>query len=566
MPYAALFIAVRGRVLLYIYERVWYNGGVRERVKHVRKHLGNGFQIVLVGALTGTFAGVVVTLYTVLAAMAEDFSRGYYAFFRAQPAFIPLLLLALFLGAVVIGGTLRFLPVIRGSGIPQTEGALRGLMRFKWYRALTGMFAASLFTIFMGLSAGAEGPSLMIGGACGCGASDMLRRNALIRRYQITGGACAGLAVAFNAPFTGMMFAFEEGQKRFTPEVFVCAFSSVVFAVLVRNLLYAAFGMDVGAYFTTFSFAAADGTQPVFYAYVLLAALVCALAGVGFYFLVFFAKRLFARLTFWKGVGKMTIPFLLAGAAGLLTAYAMGGGHDFISALGSGSEGVERIFSSPLWATVLIVVIVKLILTVVNMGAGVPCGAFIPMLAVGAGIGALMSYLCGAMGMDAAYSDALVVICMAAFFTTVVKAPITGVVMTVELTWNYLFLLPAVIGVAVGYLVGELFRTKPIYDRLLDDMLAENRKGEPAQSFAVRCRVTAEGIAAGRAVRDILFPPDVRILRVERGDAHFTLDGNTILLAGDVLTVEGEEQDGDEVRETLAETLGEEISDETDPR
>lgn len=83
MPYAALFIAVRGRVLLYIYGRVWYNGGVRERVKHVRKHLGNGFQIVLVGALTGTFAGVVVTLYTVLAAMAEDFSRGYYAFFRA---------------------------------------------------------------------------------------------------------------------------------------------------------------------------------------------------------------------------------------------------------------------------------------------------------------------------------------------------------------------------------------------------------------------------------------------------------------------------------------------------
>lgn len=119
---------------------------------------------------------------------------------------------------------------------------------------------------------------------------------------------------------------------------------------------------------------------------------------------------------------------------------------------------------------------------------------------------------------------------------------------------------------AVGYLVGELFRTKPIYDRLLDDMLAENRKGEPAQSFAVRCRVTAEGIAAGRAVRDILFPPDVRILRVERGDALFTPDGNTVLLAGDVLTVEGEEQEGDEVRETLAETLGEEISDETDPR
>ena len=53
--------------------------GVKERVKHIRKQFGYGLQIVLVGALTGTFAGVVVTLYTVLAAMAEEFSRGYYA-------------------------------------------------------------------------------------------------------------------------------------------------------------------------------------------------------------------------------------------------------------------------------------------------------------------------------------------------------------------------------------------------------------------------------------------------------------------------------------------------------
>ena len=530
--------------------------GVRERTKHIKKHVSYRLQIVLVGALTGTFAGVVVTLYTVLAAMAEEFSRGYYAFFRTHPAFIPLLFLALFLGAVVIGGTLRAIPIIRGSGIPQTEGALRGLMRFKWYRALTGMFAASLFTIFMGLSAGSEGPSLMIGGACGYGTSDLLRRNALIRRYQITGGACAGLAVAFNAPLTGMVFAFEEGQKRFTPEVFICAFSSVVFAVLVRGLLRAAMGLETGAYLTTFSFAAADMTQPLFYLYVLLGSVLCALAGVGFYFLVFAAKKLFAQLTFWKGMGKMVVPFLLAGAAGLLTAYLMGGGHEFISALGSGSAGIERIFSSPVWATVLIVVIGKLIVTVVNMGAGVPCGAFIPMLAIGAGLGALMSCLCGAMGMDAAYADALIVICMAAFFTAVVRAPITGAVITLELTWNFAFLLPALIGVAVGYLAGEIFRTKPIYDRLLDDMLSESAEYS-AHAFAARFRVKAGSVAAGRAVRDVLLPADSRITRVERGAEHFVPDGNSVLLAGDVLTIEGEERTEGETCEALAETVGE---------
>ena len=60
-----------------------------------------GAQIVAVGAVTGLFAGVVVTLYNRLASLAEEFSQGYYGFFRENPAFIPLLFLALFLGAVI---------------------------------------------------------------------------------------------------------------------------------------------------------------------------------------------------------------------------------------------------------------------------------------------------------------------------------------------------------------------------------------------------------------------------------------------------------------------------------
>ncbi|MDE5897185.1 MAG: chloride channel protein, partial [Clostridia bacterium] len=210
---------------------------MKDFVKRIGSKAGSGAQIVVVGGLTGLFAGIVVTLYNLLASMTEEFASGYYGFFRDNPAFIPLLFLALALGSVVIGGTLKFLPMIRGSGIPQTEGATRGLIHYKWWQVLPAMFAASLFTIFMGLSAGSEGPSLTVGGACGYGVSDLLKRNAMVRRYQITGGACAGLAVAFNAPLTGMAFAFEEAHKRFTPEVFICAFSSVIVAVLTRNLL-----------------------------------------------------------------------------------------------------------------------------------------------------------------------------------------------------------------------------------------------------------------------------------------------------------------------------------------
>ena len=215
-------------------------------------------------------------------------------------------------------------------------------------------------------------------------------------------------------------------------------------------------------------------------------------------------------------------------------------------------------FSSPVWVTVLVVVIVKLLVTVVNMGAGVPCGAFIPMLAVGAGLGALMSYVCAAMGMQAAYADALVIICMAAFFTAVVRAPVTGVVMTLELTWNFAFLLPVLIGAAAGYLMGELFRTRPVYERLLDEMLAESAEEYKVRAFAARFRVKAGSVAAGRALRDVLFPQDARVTRVERGEEHFIPDGNTVLLPGDILTVEGEERAGGETAGALAETVGEE--------
>ena len=529
---------------------------MREHGKHIGRRLSGSLQLVLVGALTGAFAGVIVTLYCVLASFAEDFSRGYYSFFREAPAFIPLLFAALFLGAIVVGGFVRFLPCIRGSGIPQTEGAIRGLMRFSWYRALTGMFAASLLCIFLGLSAGSEGPSILIGGSAGAGTGETLRTNALVRRYQVTGGACAGLAVAFNAPLTGMAFAFEEAQKRFTPELFVSAFSSVAVAVILRNVLFTAFGMPVGAYFGTFSFAGADMLAPMFYVYVLFAAILVSLAGVAFYFALFAVKKLLGRLTFWKGTGKFLIPFLLAGAAGLVTINAMGGGHAFISSLGSGSVGVVPVFSAPLWATLLIAVLLKFLVTVCNMGAGVPCGAFIPMLSVGAGLGALLSLLLQEMGMDAACSDALIVICMAVFFTALVRAPVTGVLMTLELTWDFAFLLPALIGVAAGYLIGDAFRVRPVYDRLLDEMVAE---GGDVRRFAARFSVEEGSAAAGRQLRDILLPADIRVTRVERGEERFIPDGNTVICAGDVLTAEGE-ADAREAKSELSALFGGELS------
>lgn len=524
-------------------------------------------QIVAVGALTGLVVGVVITCFTALCALAEEFSRGYYGFFRDRPAFIPLLFLALLLGSVLIGAVMRFLPSVKGSGIPQTEGATRGLFRFKWYEAVTGMFAAALFTIFMGLSAGSEGPAIMIGGGCGSLTNDLLRRNAVVRRYQVTSGACAGISVAFNAPLTGMAFAFEEAHKRFTPEVFVSSFSSVVAAIVVRNLLRPAMGLSVGPFFSNYSFEGVDPFNPMFLVYVLFSAVIVALLGVAFYYLTFLVKKLFEKsgvFTYCKGIFRVSIPFLLAGAFGLVTAYAMGGGHRFIEAVGSGGT-LERIFSSPAWATLLIVVVLRMISTVLNTGTGVPAGAFVPILAMGAGMGALLSLLCAEMGMDPAYSDALIMICMATFFATIVKSPITGIVMVVELTWNFTFLLPVILGVAAGYLTGAIFRTEPIYDKLLDELLEERHRTQPVEQFMLRARVTEKGHAAGRTLRDVLWPNGALITKIVRGEEEISPDGNTKICEGDILIVKGKTADRADFFETLEKTVGELVKEEKDP-
>ncbi len=531
---------------------------MRWNKKFKRQAYHYGVQLVAVGGLTGFFAGVVVTLYNQFASMAEEFARGYYGFFRDNPAFIPMLFLALFVGAIITGGLMRFFPMVRGSGIPQMEGATRGLMRFSWYRALTGMFAASLFSMVLGIPVGSEGPSLFVGGSCGYGVSVLLRRGEMVRRYQITGGACAGLAVAFNAPLTGMAFAFEEAHKRFTPEIVICSFVSVIVGVLTRNLLREAAGLSVSSVFSSFSFGEFSSTDLRFYLYVLLAALVCGLAGVAFYKLMFLAKRVLSRISLRKG--KLIIVFFLGGAGGLLTVYAMGGGREFIESLGSLSEGLDSLFFSSVWATLLIVVAVRIFLTAVNMGAGVPGGAFIPMLAIGAGLGGLMSLFSESIGMDPAQADALILICMAVFFTTVVKAPITGIVMVMELTWDYLYLLPVVIGVGIGYLVGDLFRLEPIYDKQLADLLEEQKKDKVFYKISANLRVRAGAGADGRAVRDVLWPSYALVTALMREGRHIIPDGKTVLFAGDEITVEAETMDRNEFYTMLSAGVGDILS------
>lgn len=520
--------------------------------KNIRAFADNALNLILLSVLTGLFAGVVVTFYNILAGIGEETSVNLYALIRENPAFVPLLFIGLAAGGIVIGTLVKFVPMVRGSGIPQIEGAARGVVRFKWYVTMCSMFAASLACIFLGLSAGAEGPSLEIGGCAGGAVGTLLRRNQMAKRLQIASGASAGLAVAFNAPVTGLVFAMEEAFRSFSPQVFICATISVVTSLFVRNAIRPAIGYGVGYTFDNFAFPQFDEISCL---WVILASAIAALAGVAFYYSVFATKKLFKRVTFFKGTGKYVIPFVLAGAFGLITSYAMGGGHSFIQALatnGTGEIKLDRIFGLSIVLTLLIVVAFKFISTVLAMGCGVPCGVFIPMLAVGAGVGGILSVLFQSIGMSGELGDYLVIICMSVFFTTIVKAPITGIVMVFELTGQFTNFLPALLGIAIGYLIGMVFKTEPIYEKCLKMFIEEEKLYEKFKKERVQVAVRRGSKADGSAIRTVIWPANGLIVEIINEDgSKIVPDGETVIHAGQTLVFECETDSKEELMDYL---------------
>ena len=519
-------------------------------------------ELVAVGSITGVIVGVIATFFSILVHEGETISRDVYAYVRENPIFIPLLLLALLAGAFLVGVLVNITPVIRGGGVPQAVGASRGIVRFKWWRDLPAMFAASLISIFLGLSIGAEGPSVLIGAAGGDGVASITRRNQMIRKYQITGGACTGLAVAFNAPLTGMAFAFEEAHKRFTPEVFICAFSSVIFGVLTRTLIYQAMGLEIVSAFRAYLLI----DLPIhYYGYVVVSGLVCGFLGIGFYKLCLKMRKVFSKIyvknEWWSNLSRVMTAVLIGGVFSFLAAGVMGGGHGLIESLGS-QDGItqqiaESVFGLPLIWALLIILVLKSLIIAINVGSKIPCGIFIPMLAIGACIGGILSNIW--LEIDPAfapYCDLLVMLCMVAFFTTVARAPITSIIMICEFTGSFVPLLPVIIAVSLGYIIGELCKTAGIYEYFLEEYERETGIHERAEQVVYSLTVGIGAVAEQREIRDVLWPGDARVTQILRGEEHILPNGETILRSGDTLTIVCKTEEPEKIKDELEHILG----------
>ncbi|HRV97582.1 MAG TPA: ClC family H(+)/Cl(-) exchange transporter, partial [Aminobacteriaceae bacterium] len=322
--------------------------------------------IVFQGIVVGLSAGVASICYRLLLEYAEEFSfralRGGYSL----P--LPALLLLWTAVALFIGKLMEKEPMARGSGIPQVEGELMGCVSMNWLRVLWAKFLGGGLAIALGLSLGREGPSVQIGAAVGKGLSRLQKKTKMEEKLLLSSGASAGLAAAFNAPLSGVIFALEEVHKSFSPLILLSAMMASLGADFLSKTF---FGLG-----PVFSFGVPAPLPLGFYGHFLVLGVLCGVGGALFCRAILELQTLYAKLPIPASC-RVVIPALLAVVAGSFLPEILGGGHALVEYLGHGSHPASFI---------LLLFVGKLLFTALCFGSGAAGGIFLPMLAVGASL------------------------------------------------------------------------------------------------------------------------------------------------------------------------------------
>ncbi|MDU3325712.1 MAG: chloride channel protein, partial [Streptococcus sp.] len=127
---------------------------------------------------------------------------------------------------------------IKGSGIPQVEAELKGLMTLNWWSVLWKKYVLGILAIASGLMLGREGPSIQLGAVGGKGIAKWLKSSPVEERSLIASGAAAGLAAAFNAPIAGLLFVVEEVYHHFSRFFWVSTLAASLVANFVSLLIF----------------------------------------------------------------------------------------------------------------------------------------------------------------------------------------------------------------------------------------------------------------------------------------------------------------------------------------
>lgn len=335
-----------------------------------------------------------------------------------------------------------------GHGVPEVIRAVcRGGGRMR-KRAIVSRWLGSLVNVASGASAGLEGPTVYSGAAIGSWLGGVFRVDERRRSVLLACGLAGGISAIFNAPMTGLIFAVEVVLAEWSATTIV---PLVIASVGGTELSRLALGNRASFLHGPFEMGPAD---------LALCVVLGVLAGLVSVSLVKGTNRIHAwsaRLSRSPLVAPAVFG-LAVGAIGLLSQDAIGEGYDVAQRMIQDDLDVSLAFCALLVAG-------KCLASCLTLGSGSPGGIFAPSLVIGALLGGTFARALAAVfpSTDFAHPGSYALVGMSGLVAGVMQAPLTGIVLVMEVTRGYDVILPLMIVSVLALLVARRFDRYSLY-------------------------------------------------------------------------------------------------------
>jgi chloride channel protein, CIC family len=465
----------------------------------------------------GVISGLLVVCFRVAISWIQVLTLGS----SPHPGEYRLLFVPVVVGLVVAALVQLVFPAARGSGINQTKAALYIYNGYISFRTVIGKFITAALAIGGGFSLGPEDPSLQIG----AGVASMVSRRLNLSRERLRMfapiGAAAGLAAAFNAPISAILFVVEEVIGRWSAVVLGSIVLSAISSVVVARWFWGPEPMFRIPSVTL------QGPQE------LLAYAVLGIAG-GVASLILsealgYARPRLRQLPRWTFYCQPAIAGLMVGAIAFFGApQVMGPGYDVID------QAMHGQFT---WKFLLALALLKIVATTVSFASGTPGGMFAPTLFIGAMLGASIGTWEKVFFPHFPISvGSYALVGMGVLFAAFLRVPLTSVFMVLEVSGNYSIVLPVILANTIAYLVSRSLQPSPIFETFthqdgLDLPSMEEQREELVLHLEDALRpVTIPVLSGSETLREVsnqLAVADAPVLLVKlRDSSWYAMDRN----------------------------------------
>ena len=500
------------------------------------------FRLTVQGVMVGIFAGLMVCLYRFLLYGSEHVLREYLSIIHGNLLYTILFFIALAVMGLLIDLLTKWEVDSAGSGIPQVYAEIKGHMEANWVKVLFSKIVAGVLTALGGLSLGPEGPSVQIGGMAGKGVAKLFKGSKTDEIRLILVGSAVGITAAFNAPLAGVLFVLEEINHGFDKTLVFIALVSAIVSDFISKII---FGQS-----TALTFPINNIPLEGYWLLIVLGVLI-GLLGYVYNFGMIKSSDFVNRLSIPSWL-KFVLVFLVSGVVALTIPEISDGGHFMMDMLD---------VAMPSLGVLALLLVLKYLFSMFSFSSGAPGGIFLPILVLGAYIGAVFgSAVIPIFGFEHDLIYKFIVISMAGFFAATVRSPITGIVLIAEMCGSTESLVAMIIVSLIAYAVPTLLGNEPIYESLYDRLLlAKNREfvKKPSEHVLSEYLVPLDCNYINFKIKDIPFPKNAIVVSVIRNGKYVIPSEDFHIKYGDQIHILSDVNDYPYIREEIEEMFGE---------